>query len=143
MTLTYRHSIWVRWIRVFVSTAAFACGLTVQGVPVDMTSYDPDCGVKVNAKDDSLTARRETREGLTVLTLDVSGHGALVRSCAVGLGDSEPGVVLCDAIPVTVLTVGERDLKKRGGWTIFFDRVDRKPSESGLLNLQLTSAASL
>ena len=112
----------------------------MQGVPVDMTTYDPDCGVKVNAKDDSLTARWETPEGITVLTLDVSGQGALVRSIAVGLGDSEPVVVLRDANPVTVLTVGERDLKKRGGWTIFFDRVDRKPSESGLLNLKLKSA---
>ena len=140
MTLTYRHSIWFRWIRVFVSTAAFAWGLTVQGVPVDMTTYEPDCGVKVNAKDDSLTARWETPEGITVLTLDVSGQGALVRSIAVGLGDSEPVGVLRDANPVTVLTVGERDLKKRGGWTIFFDRVDRKPSESGLLNLKLKSA---
>jgi len=54
--------------------------------------------------------------------------------------DAEPVVVLRDANPVTVLTVGERDLKKRGGWTIFFDRVDRRPSESGQLNLKLQSA---
>ena len=118
MTLTSRYSIWFRWIRAFVSTAAFAWGLAVQGVPVDMTTYDPDCGVKVNAKDDSLTARWETPEGATVLTLDVSGRGALMRSIGVALGDGEPVVVLRDANPVTVLTVGERDLKKRGGLSL-------------------------
>jgi hypothetical protein len=31
--------------------------------------------------------------------------------------------------PVVLVRVGKRDLDKRGGWTIFFDRMQRKPSE--------------
>ena len=41
-----------------------------------------------------------------------------------------------------VLTLAERDLKKRNGWTIFFDHVDRKPRESGALVLKLKGASA-
>ena len=135
MTTTCRFSICISWIRTIVSAAVFAFALGVQAVPVDLAGYNPNCGVAVKADGDSLTARWNTPEGATVLTLDVSSNGALVQSIAVASGDAEPVVVLRDANPVTVLTVGERDLKNRGGWTIFFDRVDRRPSESGQLKL--------
>ena len=140
ITMTCRFSICFRWNRTIVSAAAFAFAAGLQAIPVDLAGYNPDCGVVVKADGDSLTARWNTPEGATVLTLDVSSNGALVQSVAVASGDAEPVLVLRDANPVTVLTVGERDLKKRGGWTIFFDRVDRRPSESGQLNLKLQSA---
>ena len=119
ITMTCRFWIFFRWNRTIVSAAAFAFAADLQAVLVDLAGYNPDCGLAVKADGDSLTARWKTPEGATVLTLDVSGKGALVQSIAVASGDAEPVVVLRDANPVTVLTVGERDLKKRGGWTIF------------------------
>ena len=117
----------------------FICAQTAYAVPVDTKSYDPASGVVVRAAGDALVIRWDTPEGSTELTLNISGRGALVRSIAVASGAGKPVVVLRDADPVTVLSVGQRDLKKRGGWIIFFDRTSRKPSESGQLTLKLKS----
>ncbi len=108
-------------------------------VPVDMKSYDPASGVAVRDDVGALIFKWDTPEGSTELTFNLSGHGALVRSVAVASGRGKPVVVLRDVNPVTVLSVGQRDLKKRDGWTIFFDRTSRKPSESGRLALNLKS----
>ena len=117
----------------------FICTKTAWAVPVDLKSYDPTSEVVVRAAGESLAIGWDTPEGSTGLTLNISGQGALVRSVAVARNKGEPVVVLRDADPVTVLSVGQRDLKKRGGWTIFFDRTSRKPSESGQLTLKLKS----
>jgi len=110
-------------------------------VPVELGSYDATCGVKAQVAGEALFLGWDTPEGSTKLTLNVSGKGALVKSVAVARGKGDPVVVLRDADPATVLTVGQRDLKKRGGWTIFFDRTSRKPSESGRLSFKLKSVA--
>ena len=110
-------------------------------VPVDIKSYDPASGVVVRAAGEALVLRWDTPEGSTELMLNISGQGALVQSIAVAPGKGKPVVVLRDVDPVTVLSIGQRDLKKRGGWTIFFDRTSRKPSESGPLTLKLKSVA--
>ena len=106
-------------------------------VPVDLRAYDPSCGVELREDADSLLVKWSTSAGSTELTLNLSGEGFLVRSIAVGQGDGKPIEVLRDSDPFTVLTIGQRDLKKRGGWTIFFDRTSRKPSESGKLDFKL------
>ncbi|MCH2059278.1 MAG: hypothetical protein MK183_01500 [Verrucomicrobiales bacterium] len=109
------------------------------GLAVDTRSYDPGSGVEVKAGEEELTMRWKTPEGSTELILNVSGKGALVRSVAVGSKAGKPVVILRDANPLTVLSVGQRDLKKRGGWTIFFDPTNRKLSKSGRLALKLKS----
>ncbi len=121
--------------------AGLVCWKAAYAVPVDLKAYDPACGVRVKEAGKTLAIGWDTPEGATELTFDVSGRGALVKSIAVARGGKDPVVVLRDVNPVTVLTVGERDLKKRGGWTIFFDRTSRKPSESGPLVLKLDSVA--
>ncbi len=120
-----------------VSIAFAICAQAAQAVSVDLKSYDPACGVTISQDDEGLLAQWATPEGSTELMLNVSGQGALVRSIAVGSGRAKPVVVLRDADPVTVLSIAERDLKKRRGWTIFFDHVNRKPSQSGPLVLKL------
>ena len=129
-------------MRMIWSAMGFICAQAAYAaVPVDIKSYDPASGVVVRAAGEALVIGWNTPEGSTELTLNVSGRGALVRSIAVASGAGKPVVVLRDADPVTVLSVGQRDLKKRGGWTIFFDRTSRKPSESGRLTLKLKSVA--
>ena len=127
-------------MRIIWSALGFICAQAAYAVvPVDLKSYDPASGVVARVAGEALVIGWDTPEGSTELTLNVSGKGALVRSVAVARGKGKPVVVLRDADPVTVLSVGQRDLKKRGGWTIFFDRTSRKPSESGRLTLKLKS----
>ena len=116
----------------------FVCAHTAFAVSVDTKSYDPASGVVVKVAGKTLVMGWDTPEGSTELTLNISGQGALVRSITVTPDEGKPVEVLRDIDPVTVLTVGQRDLKKRGGWTIFFDRTSRKPSESGRLTLKLS-----
>ena len=111
-------------------------------VPVDLRAYDPSCGVELREDADSLLVKWSTSAGSTELNLNLSGKDALVESIAVGKDDGKPVVVLRDADPFSVLTIGQRDLKKRGGWTIFFDRTSRKPSESGKLDFKLDSVVA-
>ena len=128
-------------ILLMVICVAFV-GQTAQSnaaVSVDLTSHDSACGVEVRRGEDSLILRWQTPEGATEMTMNVSGSGPLVRAIAVTKGKGDAVVVLRDADPITVVTVGKRDLKKRGGWTIFFDRTSRKPSESGRLKFKLES----
>jgi hypothetical protein len=115
------------------------CAQAAYAVPVDIKSYDSASGVVVRIVGEALVMEWDTPEGSTKLTLNISGQGALVRSITVKPDEGKPVEVLRDIDPVTVLTVGQRDLKKRGGWTIFFDRTSRKPSESGRLTLKLKS----
>ena len=124
----------------WIATSFFA--QVVFAVPVDLKSYDPACGVAVRHNDDVLIARWQTPEGSTELTLNLLGGRALVHSVAVGSGQAKPVVILRDVNPVTVLSIAERDLEKRNGWTIFFDHVDRKPSKSGPLVLKLKGVAA-
>ena len=111
----------------------------VDAVPVNTDSYKSSCGVSVKVSQDILILEWDTPEGSTQLSLNISGEGALVRSIAVASGDSKPVVVLRDADPITVISIGQRDLKKRGGWNIFFDPTSRKLSKSGPLTLKLKS----
>ncbi|MDG2213394.1 MAG: hypothetical protein P8M70_06180 [Verrucomicrobiota bacterium] len=90
------------------------CAQTAYAVDVDTKSYDPASGVEVEVAGESLVMRWDTPEGSTELTLNISGQGALVRSIAVAPGNGNPVVVLRAIDPVTVLSIGQRDLKKRG-----------------------------
>ncbi len=56
-------------------------------------------------------------------SLGVAPAGKDIRTIATGLN------------PVTLLTVGERDLKLRNGWTVFFDKVPLKPYATFLAKL--------
>ena len=121
------------------SALIFLCPKITCAVSVDTKFYDPSSGVTIEVEGKLLVTKWNTPEGSTQLTLNLSKQGALVRSISVTPDKGKPVSVLRDIDPVTVLTVGERDLKKRNGWTIFFDRTSRKPSESGLLELKLNS----
>ena len=109
---------------------------TIQAVPVDMSSYDSKCGIEVQSGNDLLTAKWNTPEGHTEIKLNISGNGSLIKSIKVKSGTNNPITILHNAHPAIMLTISERDLNKRNGWTIFFDRVDRKPRESEELKLK-------
>ena len=116
------------------NVAGFVCAKSAWAVPVDLKSYDPACEVSLRELDESLVIGWGTPEGSTELTLNVSGKGFLVRSIAVARGKGKPVVVLRNADPVTVLSVGQRDLKKRGGWSLVLQTYAGMMFLSGLSN---------
>lgn len=127
------------WLAV-MACMPFGLAQSVNQVPVDLSSYDLACGVAVRHQDESLLVHWKTPEGATELTLNLSGQGAVVASIAVASGEEKPVVILRNVDPVTVLTLAERNLKKQNGWTIFFDKVSRKPRRTGPLLLTLKGA---
>ncbi|HIA48403.1 MAG TPA: hypothetical protein EYN96_10660 [Candidatus Hydrogenedentes bacterium] len=140
-TYVYLAKVTIRraWLAMLVCMT-IGLAQTVEAAPMDLSAYDPACGVSIRHQDETLVVHWKTPEGATELTLNLSGQGAVVSSIAVASGEEKPEIILRDADPVTVLTLAERDLKKQNGWTIFFDHVDRKPRQSGPLSLTLKGA---
>jgi len=64
------------------------------------------------------------------LTFDLTRNRPLIHTAAVSPKGSESFQQIGKAFdPMVQVRVGDRDLQKRDGWTIFFDRMQRKPSE--------------
>ena len=136
----FNPEIYKRLSEAFTICALFLINFQmIEAVSIDSRLYEPSCGINIKASEDILVLQWDTPKGMSQLSLNVSGEGALVRSISIASGNDEPVVVLRDADPVTVLTIGQRDLKKRDGWNIFFDPTSRKPSRSGPLNLNVKS----
>ena len=64
------------------------------------------------------------------LTFGLADDEPLIESIAVSRGSGAPFRTIADSLdPVVLLRIGKRDLQRRGGWTIFFDRMQEKPSK--------------
>ena len=73
-----------------------------------------------------------------VLELNLTPGGPLIRSLGVAPArDAAARPVLENVDPVTILTVGQRNLERRSGWTIFFDKVHQRPHTTHLAKLKL------
>ena len=100
-------------------------------VELNIANYQPSCGIEVSQHESliqvswPLDAVRRGR-----LTFDLTRDQPLIHTAAVSPRDSAPFRTIAMGLdPVVLVRVGKRDLDKRGGWTIFFDRMQRKPSE--------------
>lgn len=126
-------------------------------VPVDLSKYDPKAMVQASVSGDTLTLRwiLEDYNGDSVAALGrnpkIARHGELelclapgeplIKSIGVAATRTGPArPILRDVDPVTIVTVGERNLKRRSGWTIFFDKVHKRPHTTHLAKLDLKSA---
>ena len=64
------------------------------------------------------------------VVFDLAGDQALIDSISVASAAEGPFHPLAESVdPVLLVRVGPRDLEKRSGWTVFFDRMQDKPSE--------------
>lgn len=106
-------------------------------LPLDMNRYDRQSEIQIEAGTDRLSVRwLGSQERYCEVVFSRQADGALVRS--VGTMDralDSAELILRDLDPVTLLSVGERDLAKRSGWVIFFDKVHTRPTQSALVNL--------
>ena len=100
-------------------------------VELNIDNYQPTCGIEISQHESliqvswPLDAVRRGR-----LTFDLTRDQPLIHTAAVSPRDSGPFRTIAMGLdPVVLVRVGKRDLDKRGGWTIFFDRMQRKPSE--------------
>src|SRR5690606_6869392 len=77
------------------------------------------------------------------VSFDLSPDRPLLGSIAVAKGDGgEFKTVASKLDPTLMLRVGERNLALRGGWTIFFDRMQEKPHEAFTAKFTPSRAAS-
>ncbi len=74
------------------------------------------------------------------LALSLNRPGSLIHHIGIAPDESAPAQPIVQNIdPVTILTVGERNLERRSGWTIFFDKVHKRPHTTHLARLELNS----
>lgn len=100
-------------------------------VTVDQSGFSATDGIVARETSGRLTLRWPMRDGeVGVLELNTTGEGPLIIRIGISENkDSAVRTVLENLDPVTVLTVGTRDMDKRKGWTIFFDKVHKRPYE--------------
>lgn len=123
-------------------------------IPVDMSKYSSTSLVRAHLSDATLTLRwslggsvdsaaaatrrRPERVEHGVLELNLSPGKPLIQTLGIAPSKDAPAsAILRDIDPVTILTIGERDLKRRRGWTIFFDKVHKRPHTTHLATLKL------
>ncbi len=129
---------------VFAGVLALASGpatLQAADVVVDVSAYRPAPGVTVRQDGTLLRLRWPIAEReLGVLALQLRPGRPLIEELGIAHTDSGVEVPLlrgCD--PVTLLTVGTRDLSQQG-WNVFFDNPPRRPHETYRANLDLKAA---
>ncbi len=134
-------------LRILVKALAALMGLMITpcfqaAVQMDLSAYDPGSEIRVERGGDQVSVRWAGSGGrFCELVLSLNTDQPLVQSVATMDGPwDRPEVILRDIDPVTLLTVGERDLAKRSGWVVFFDKVHTRPSSAYRAVLELQSA---
>ena len=107
-------------------------------VELNTDDYQSSCGIEVT-QDASLIqvtwpldAGRRGR-----LSFDLTRNRPLVHTAAVSSKDSASFRPIAKGLdPMVQVRIGNRDLEKRGGWTVFFDRMQSKPNEVFLAKIE-------
>ncbi len=76
------------------------------------------------------------------MTFDLADERPLLKSIDVSTREAAYHSIATDLDPVVLLRVGPRDLARRDGWTIFFDRMQNKPSELHLATIKRMRATA-
>ena len=136
-------------LSVFLIVAVSICYQSVclaaeSNVSLNVGDYDRSCGIEIAQQDSQvlvtwpLNSDRRAR-----LTMDLTVDRPLIDSIAISRSPGRPFELIAESLdPVVLLRVGKRDLQKRGGWTIFFDRMQEKPNELFNARIDKTSAVA-
>jgi hypothetical protein len=119
---------------------ARAADISTNILRVDWSGYRKDSGIAIAQEQNQLTlkwpfSKRET--GSLVINL-VPGR-PLIETIAVGASSKAMRTIASELDPVTLLTVGERDLKNPAGWVAFFDDPMSRPHLTYAATLNLRS----
>jgi len=99
-------------------------------VTLNSDNYESACGIDISQQDSlihvswPLGGKSRGR-----LILNLASNQPLIHSISTASPDAAFRPFVEGLDPVLFVRVGDRDLDKRDGWTIFFDRMQRKPSE--------------
>lgn len=126
---------------VFLLLGLSACGVGRAGepIPVNLSGYQPDSGVSVRQDGTRLQmtwSLMERESGVLVLRLETGQP--LIDELGITSKATESTTLVRQVNPVTVLTVGSRDLTQ--GWNVFFDNPPRRPHKTHLAVLQPKTA---
>ena len=94
--------------------------------------YDASCQIKITQSDSTISVVWPIGPaGDCTLEFDLDRQLPLIRSIAMLKAEGQPTELIAEGLdPFVLVRVGNRDLAKREGWTIFFDRMQRKPHRS-------------
>ncbi|HWY74390.1 MAG TPA: hypothetical protein VN281_02170, partial [Verrucomicrobiae bacterium] len=108
---------------------------------VDFGDYHKESGGEVRQEQDRLLVRWPiSRSEFGVLTINLSDGKPLIDSIALSDSGRSSKIVARDLDPVTLLTIGERDMKNPAGWVAFFDDPASRPHETFPAILERRSA---
>lgn len=98
---------------------------------LNIDRYDPASGIAISQQDSRIViAWPIDSERRGRMTIDLLDNAPLIKSIGISGRNRTPfETIVEEADPILLLRVGERDLDRRGGWTIFFDRMQEKPSD--------------
>ena len=119
--------------RLLLVTGIFCFGIyataNAAAINLNVDNYDRACGVEISQRDGQILVSWQLATDRRVrLIFDLTDNQPLIHSAAISTDAGEPFRLITEALdPVVMLRVGKRDLARRGGWTIFFDRMQRKP----------------
>ena len=100
-------------------------------VELNTDDYESSCGVDVTQDASLIQVNWPLDAGQRGrLTFDLTHNRPLIHTAAVSpKGSAEFRSIATGLDPMVQIRIGTRDLEKRGSWTVFFDRMQRKPSE--------------
>ena len=93
--------------------------------------YQPSCGIAVTQTSSLIEVTWPLDAGQQGrLTFDLASGHPLIYSVAAATDRSDSFRTIAKGLdPMIDVRVGNRDLEKRSSWTIFFDRMQRKPNQ--------------
>ena len=126
-----------QWIVLpFLLVTAISCWIEVTGadeshVALNVDGYQQSCGIEIAQHDSRVQVSwplDANQHGQ--VTFDLAQDRPLIASITVSNSSGRSRQIAAGLDPVVHLRIGQRDLDKRRGWTVFFDHMQRKPSES-------------
>lgn len=123
-------------MRLAVVSLFAACQVAQADVSVDFSAYQPASGVAIRHEGSQLNIRWPLAENeYGAMKLDLRPDQPLIAE--LGIAKTADGAVMPivrNAQPVTLLTVGVRNLEPQG-WNVFFDNPPKRPHETFLARL--------
>ncbi len=111
-------------------------------VKLNTDAYQSSCGIEVTQDASLIQVTWPLDAGQHGrLTFDLSRDRPLIHSAAASPNGSASFRPIAKGLdPMVQVRIGDRDLEKRGNWTVFFDRMQRKPSEVFRAKIEQTRA---
>jgi len=100
-------------------------------VELNTDDYQSSCGIEVTQDASLIQVAWPLDSGRRGrLIFDLTRNRPLIHTAAVSSKDSASFWPIAKGLdPMVQVRIGNRDLEKRSSWTVFFDRMQRKPSE--------------